>query len=105
MWTEALRRGFGLDRVVDWMCAAPARLAGLTAHKGALAVGRDADLTVWDPDASFTVDAGALHHKNAITPYAGETLRGVVRMTFVRGERVYDGGAFGASPTGKLLTR
>ena len=39
------------------MSAAPARLAGLDSRKGAIAVGYDADVIVWDPDAEFTVDA------------------------------------------------
>ena len=70
VWTGARRRGFGLADLARWMCAAPARLAGLADRKGAIAPGHDADLVVWDPEASFTVDATALHHRHKITPYA-----------------------------------
>ncbi|MFE6979073.1 allantoinase AllB [Streptomyces sp. NPDC057682] len=103
IWTEARRRGHTLDDVARWMSAAPAALAGLTA-KGAVEPGRDADFAVLDPDAAFTVDPAALHHRNRVTAYAGRTLYGVVRSTWLRGVRIASAGAVGA-PTGRLLER
>ncbi|MFD7864146.1 allantoinase AllB [Streptomyces sp. NPDC059783] len=103
IWTEARRRGHTLDDVARWMSAAPAALAGLTA-KGAVAPGRDADFAVLDPDAAFTVDPAALHHRNRVTAYAGRTLYGVVRSTWLRGVRIASAGTVGA-PTGRLLER
>ncbi|MGY1796385.1 allantoinase AllB [Geodermatophilus sp. SYSU D00525] len=96
VWTGARARGIPLDRVVEWMSAAPARLAGLPG-KGAIAVGRDADLVAFAPDERFTV--GRLEHRNPVTPYAGRELTGVVRRTWLRG-READG-----SPLGRLLGR
>ena len=96
VWTGARARGLRLTDVVRWMAAAPARLAGLP-RKGALAVGRDADLVAFAPDERFTV--GALHHRNPVTPYAGRELTGVVRRTWVRGQ-LADG-----SPIGRLIAR
>ncbi len=87
VWTEARDRGFGLADVTRWMSAGPAALAGLP-RKGALAVGRDADLAVFAPDDTFVVDAAQLRHRNPITPYAGRTLAGVVRSTWLRGEEL-----------------
>ena len=88
VWTEARRRGHTLADVAGWMSAGPARLAGLDAVKGAIAVGRDADFTVLDPERTFTVDPARLHHRNPITAYAGRTLHGVVRTTYLRGRPV-----------------
>ena len=75
------------------MSEAPAALAGLSGRKGRIAPGYDADLVVWDPDAEFTVDAARLQQRHKLTPYAGRRLRGTVRTTFVRGQRVWDAAA------------
>jgi allantoinase len=96
VWTGARARGIDLGQVAHWMAVAPARLAGLT-HKGSIAVGNDADLVAFAPEERWSV--GALHHRNPVTPYAGRTLSGVVRRTWLRGQ-VADG-----SPIGRLIGR
>ena len=100
VWTEARRRGFTLTDVARWMSAAPAAQVGLKS-KGRIEVGSDADFCVLAPDAPFVVDAETLQHKNAITPYDGRTLDGVVRSTWLRGHPV----DIEAAPRGRLLTR
>ncbi|MEV6759221.1 allantoinase AllB [Streptomyces sp. NPDC051105] len=104
VWTEARRRGHGLEDVVRWMSARTAALVGLDHRKGAIAAGRDADFAVLAPDETFTVDPAVLQHRNRVTAYAGKTLYGVVRSTWLRGERIVADGAFTA-PEGRLLTR
>jgi allantoinase len=99
MWTSARARGVPLTDVVAWMSRAPAQLAGLR-HKGAIEAGADADLVAFDPDASWVVAPEELHHRHPVTPYAGLTLRGVVRTTWLRGVPVD-----GITPHGRLLTR
>ncbi|MFD7902244.1 allantoinase AllB [Kitasatospora sp. NPDC059747] len=101
VWTEARRRGHTLGDVVRWMASGPAELAGLSATKGAIEVGRDADLVAFDPDGEFAVHANELHHRNPVTPYAGLTLAGAVRTTWLRG-RVVD---TAAEPFGRQLAR
>ncbi|MFE9792385.1 allantoinase AllB [Streptomyces goshikiensis] len=103
IWTEARRRGHTLEDVVRWMAAAPAALAGLDA-KGAIEAGRDADFAVLAPDETFTVDPAELHHRNQVTAYAGKTLYGVVKSTWLRGTRIADHGT-PTEPTGRLLER
>ncbi|MFC8593987.1 allantoinase AllB [Streptomyces atroolivaceus] len=103
IWTEARRRGHGLEDVARWMSAAPARLAGLDS-KGAIEAGRDADFAVLDPEAAFTVDPAGLEHRNRVTAYAGRTLHGVVTSTWLRGERILDHGTL-TEPMGRLLER
>ncbi|MDF6017944.1 allantoinase AllB [Streptomyces sp. JH34] len=103
IWTEARRRGHTLDDVARWMSAAPAGLAGLT-RKGAIEAGRDADFAVLAPDETFTVDPAGLFHRNQVTAYAGKTLYGVVRSTWLRGTRIAADGVL-AGPTGRLLER
>lgn len=90
VWTGARARGASPADLARWLSERPAELAGLAARKGAIAPGCDADLVIWDPDASFTVDPGRLEHRHPITPYAGRELFGVVAATALRGEVVYD---------------
>ncbi|MBJ6635610.1 allantoinase AllB [Streptomyces sp. I5] len=104
VWTEARRRGHTLEDVVRWTATRTARLAGLGARKGAIAPGHDADFAVLAPEETFTVDPAALQHRNRVTAYAGRTLHGVARSTWLRGERVLSDGEFTA-PKGRLLTR
>jgi allantoinase len=103
VWTEASSRGFTLVDVARWMCAGPAKLAGFTGTKGAIAAGADADLCVLDDAATFVVTAERVHHRHKITPYAGETLRGVVQATYLRGTKIAEAGRALATERGHLL--
>ncbi len=99
VWTEARRRGVGLERVVVLMAENPAARAGLRG-KGRIAVGAAADFAVFAPEATFVVDAHALEHRHPICPYDGRGLTGVVRAAYLAGERIdHD------APRGRLLTR
>src|SRR5438093_18791 len=98
----ARARGRDVADLARWLAELPARLAGLS-RKGRIAPGCDADLVVFDPNASFTVEPSRLRQRHPITPYAGMTLSGVVRQTFLRGTAVYDRGRFGSPPAGQWL--
>jgi allantoinase len=89
VWTGARERGISLTSVAEWMCEHTSALAGLSARKGKLAPGFDADLIVWNPDASFHVEPAALRHRHAMTPYAGRDLYGVVQETYVGGRCMF----------------
>jgi allantoinase len=99
VWTAARTRGFSLSDVARWMADGPARLAGLSG-KGRIAIGSDADFAVFAPDEQFVVDPARLFHRHPLTPYAGRTLSGVVRETFLRGEPIDPD-----QPRGRLLRR
>ncbi|MFE9220598.1 allantoinase AllB [Streptomyces lavendulae] len=103
IWTEARKRGRTLEEVARWMSTAPAAIAGLAA-KGAIEAGRDADFAVLAPEETFTVDPAHLHHRNQVTAYAGKTLHGVVKSTWLRGTQIADHG-IPTEPTGLLLER
>jgi allantoinase len=104
VWTAARERGHSLEDVVRWMSTRTAQLVGLDARKGAIAAGHDADFAVLAPDETFTVDPAGLQHRNRVTAYAGRTLYGVVKSTWLRGERIVADGEFTA-PKGRLLAR
>jgi dihydroorotase len=73
-----------LPRLLHTMTAAPARLAGLPA--GRVGEGRPADLTLFDPDAPWRVEARLMASKSQNTPFDGMTLRGRVIHVFVDGK-------------------
>jgi allantoinase len=103
VWTDAVRRGFGMEDVVRWMAEAPAALAGLSGRSGSLQAGRAANFVVFDPEAEFVMSAERLHTRHAVSPYVGERLRGVVQATYLRGEVVYEDGSFASEPRGREL--
>lgn len=103
IWTEASERGHTLVDIARWMSAGPAALAGLTGKKGAIAVGNDADFIVFDDHATQTVQSANIMHRHKVTPYAGETLRGAVLYTFLRGQRVAGHGKLASLDSGALL--
>ena len=104
IWTEAQRRGMTLEEVSRLMSEGPASIARLDRRKGKLAAGYDADIIVFDPNAQFTVHEAIIEHRHKVTPYEGETLRGKVRATFVRGQKVWEDDAHIGDPVGQWLT-
>ena len=99
------RRRITLERMVDLIATTPAARFGLGA-KGAIEVGRDADLVLFDPDARRTIRAADLHHTSDYTPYEGLQVAGAVRSVFVRGRPVIRDGAFvGTRGAGAFVER
>ncbi|HJT37469.1 MAG TPA: dihydroorotase [Actinomycetota bacterium] len=72
-------------RFVEVMSAAPARVRALDGHGGPIEPGAPANLVVLDPAATWTVDPTKLASKSKNTPFAGQTLRGTVVHTMLRG--------------------
>lgn len=106
LWTEGKRRGITINQIISWVSRKTAEHAGLSEVKGSIAVGRDGDLVIWDPEAEFKVSSESLYFKNKLSAYEGMTLYGVVLQTFLRGSLVYDSVKkdFDArGPRGKLL--
>ena len=89
LWTECMRRELTLSQLAHWTSAAPARLAGLSTHIGSIEPGKHANLVAFDPDAIFTLTEDMLHYRHKISPYLGETLRGLVHTTWLRGQPVF----------------
>ncbi|KAG0259630.1 hypothetical protein BG011_002521, partial [Mortierella polycephala] len=81
-----------------------ARQVGLGGVKGSIQVGADADFVIWNPEETFVLTKDMIEFKNKVTPYMGRTLHGVIKETFVRGQKVWSHGNFTSeAPLGKLL--
>ena len=111
-YSEAVvNRGLPLGRFVAMTSSNPARIFGLDPRKGTLAVGADADITLLDPNATWTVGVEDALHKQRWTPYEGKTITGRVRRTIRRGETIFDDaregeGRITAAPaSGRFLPR
>jgi allantoinase len=104
VWTDASQRGFTLDDIARWMSSAPAALAGFSDRAGAIAAGREANFTVFNPEAEWVVTPDRLHYRHAISPYMGERLNGMVAATYLRGKPVYQVGEFPNAVRGRELT-
>src|SRR3989304_5793169 len=91
--------------MVDLLATTPARLFGMR-FKGAVEVGRDADLVLFDPGARRTLRPAGLHHPSDYTPYEGRAVVGAVRSVAVRGSWVVRDGAFvGRRGFGRFVER
>ncbi len=99
----------GRITVEDWvrLCAeAPARTFGLFPAKGALRPGSDADVVVWDPSYSHSLDAAALDMAVDHSPYEGRATAGWPRLVFSRGRLVARDGSFCGEPAwGRYVAR
>jgi allantoinase len=105
VWTGMQQRGIAIEKIAEWMAAAPARLAGFSGRKGALAAGADADFVLFDPDPEWTVTPADLHFRHKLTPYLGAQLRGRVLETWLRGRPVFVNGTIVGPARGKELVR
>lgn len=78
-----------LDRVVELMSVKPANILGI--GKGRIQIGDDADIVIFDPNETWTVDPEVFKSKGRNTPFKGMALRGKVRYTLASGKIVYKG--------------
>jgi dihydropyrimidinase len=106
VYGEGVARGrITVERMVDLLATTPARRFGLAA-KGAIEVGKDADLVLFDPAARRTMRATDLHHTSDYTPYEGMAVSGSIRDVFVRGRGVIrDGRSLAQRGFGRFVER
>ena len=92
IWTEARQRGFALSDVARWLSTGPAAFARL-ADKGAIEVGRHADLVAFDPEAVWSPSVNDVRFRNRVSPWLGRSLVGAPVATWLRGALVWERGA------------
>ena len=88
VYTEMVAPGLlTLRDAVRRLSTAPGGILGT--EGGSLATGRPADLVLFDPEGTWTVDPASFRSRSGNTPFAGRTLKGNVNMTIVGGRVVY----------------
>jgi len=88
MHTEGVVKGkISLERMVDVLSTGTARMFGLK-DKGEIAVGKDADIVVFDPEQKFTITQDKLHMNVDYTPYEGMEMTGMPHSVYSRGKKV-----------------
>jgi dihydropyrimidinase len=95
-----------INRFVETVAAAPARIFGMYPRKGVLAAGSDADIVFWDPAAEHTISAKTHHMRVDYSMFEGYQVKGNVKTVMSRGEVIVDGGKFlGKAGRGQYLKR
>jgi dihydropyrimidinase len=98
-------RGLPLTRIAEVTATRPARLFGLYPKKGVIAVGSDADFAIVDLNETYEITGAKQRSASEYTPWEGWQMKGRVRHTILRGERVFSVGQVFGSPTGAFVSR
>ncbi|MEB3357100.1 MAG: dihydropyrimidinase [Synechococcales bacterium] len=92
LYDGGVRTGkISLNRFVQLVSTAPARMFGLFPRKGAIAIGSDADLVLFDPNRTHTLSASNHHSDVDYSMFEGRQVTGRVEKVFLRGELIVDG--------------
>jgi dihydropyrimidinase len=95
-----------LNRFVEIVATAPARIFGMYPKKGVLAAGSDADIVLWDPAVEYTISASTHHMRVDYSMFEGFHVRGNARDVYSRGELIVSKGEFVGRPgRGNYLRR
>jgi dihydropyrimidinase len=104
MYTKGVcENNITLGRMLELISENPAKIFGIFPRKGAISIGADADLLVFDPSVEWTVRPETLHMSPDYNAFTDMTLRGRVRHTFVRGHHVYADGEFKETHRGEFV--
>ncbi|MGH9795665.1 MAG: dihydropyrimidinase [Candidatus Acidiferrales bacterium] len=97
---------FSPNRFVQLTATAPAKLFGLYPRKGTIAVGSDADIVIFDPNAEEVISAQTHHMRVDYSMFEGIKVKGVPKLVLARGHVIIDNGKFTGRPgAGAFLRR
>jgi dihydropyrimidinase len=94
------------QRFVELNCTNPAKVFGMYPKKGAIAVGSDADILVWDPNKTHTLSAKTHHMHTDYNLFEGMEVQGVPVQVYLRGSKIVDGDQWhGKNGNGQFVAR
>lgn len=100
------KNGMSINRFVEIISTAPAKLFGLFPRKGTIAVGSDGDIVLFDPDETWTISASEHHSRVDYALFEGRPVKGRVKKVFLRGQCIVDGKTWhGRAGMGQYLAR
>jgi allantoinase len=105
LFSEGQKRGLQTEKLIPLLTKKPAEFLGIDDKKGDLAVGFDADITVWDDTEEFTISEDSIQHQHKATPYLNEAVFGKVIHTFVNGVQVVENSTLKTLQQGQLLLK
>ncbi|WP_161971732.1 allantoinase AllB [Flavobacterium silvisoli] len=100
-WT-AVKDIMTLEQFIPLVTSKPAAFIKAE-KKGAIAIGNDADIVIWHPEATTTIKDEDVWFRYKISPYIGQNLYGTVSETIVNGETVYQNNLIKNKNKGKWL--
>jgi len=101
-----LENRINLNQLVDIACTRPAQLFGMYPQKGAIMVGADADIVIWNPEPEKVISAKTHHHRNDVSIYEGFRTKGAPTWVVVGGRVQFDEGKLDVEPgAGKFIKR
>ncbi|MEX1043358.1 MAG: dihydropyrimidinase, partial [Acidimicrobiia bacterium] len=87
-----------LERFVEVCAATPAKMFGMYPKKGTIAVGSDADIIVWDPDAETKMSVDVNHMRVDYSAYEGKDVAGKIELVMSRGRVLISDDTYHGSP-------
>jgi dihydropyrimidinase len=106
LWSYGVSQGrLSLNRLVELCCTNPAKIFGLFPRKGTLAVGADADVVIWDPNAKKVMGARTSHQRTDYNLYEGWEIQGLPEKVYLRGSLLVDGDTWNGEPGGGMWQR
>jgi dihydropyrimidinase len=107
IWEHAVNSGrITPSKFVEIMCTNPAKIFGMYPKKGAIAIGGDADIVVWDPNLKHTLSVANTHSRTDYIVYEGMEITGKPVQVYQRGHKLVDGDQwFGRNGKGEFIHR
>jgi dihydropyrimidinase len=107
VYNGGVRTGrISLNRWVELVSTAPAKMFGLFPRKGSISIGSDADIVLFDPEAETTISASTHHMRVDYSLYEGWKIKGMSRKVYSRGKLIVDGNSFlGRAGSGNFIPR
>ena len=100
------KKRISLNRWVELVSTTPAKMFGLYPRKGTIAIGSDADIVIWDPDAEYTLSVNTHHMHVDYSMFEGRRVKGNAETVLSRGEVIVQNNEFlGKNGRGKYLKR